>query len=148
MRKINLIDKWFKILALLLCILITPLVFCILFVVDKKSIWASAFMVFAWLFVMFGLFVAFYAKIIIHDDYIIFRVFWWLKPKKYKIEIRTIENIYIEDNVNISNVIHIITNNDDIKFTGYNSLKGHFHNLQQSKKIVSILNELCNNKLN
>lgn len=148
MKTISLTSIWSKILTSILCILITPLTFCILFVVEEKNIWASAFMVFAWLFVMFGLFVVFFAKIIIHHDYIIFRVFWWLKPKKYKIEIGTIKNIYLEDNVNISNVIHIITNNDEIKFTGYNSLKGHSNNLQQSKKIVSVLNELCNSKLN
>lgn len=147
MKKISLTSIWAKILASYLFFLSTPLAFCILFMVDKKNIWASAFMVFAWLFITFALFMIFYSKIIIKNDLVIFRVFWWFKPKKYKIEVKNIENVYLDDN-NISNVIHVITKDAEIKFTGYNSLKGRSNNLQQSKRIVAMLYELCNKKSN
>lgn len=143
MRKISLTSIWAKLLSILLWVFIVPITFCVLFLVDEKRFWASIFAIFCMVFATFALFMVFFIKIKIKQDVIIFRVFYGFKPKIHKTKINSIENIYLKDNI-----IYVITRDNQIKFTGYNSLKGHKNNINKSIEVVNILKEICNKNNN
>jgi hypothetical protein len=113
----------------------------VIFYSKFKNIGVDLFVTFLLVFFGYGTFVTNYARITIKQDRkIVFYVFHWFKPYKYVFSFDDIKELVLDSNMGDINVISLITKNETIKFTGYNSLN-HQKNRKKSKFIVESINE-------
>ena len=72
--KISLVGMGFKILSIFLTIWIGIITYSVLFLVDDKNIFSSLFVLLAFAFCIFSLYITFSYKIILYDNHMIVQV--------------------------------------------------------------------------
>lgn len=141
-NKYSLVSIGYKILSYCMMIFVIFLTAIVIFYSKCKNIGADLFIVFLIVFFGYATFVTNYARITIKmDRKIVFYVFHWFKPKKYVFSLDDIKELVLDSNIGDINVISLITKDETIKFTGYNSLRGIKNNLLKSKQIVECINK-------
>lgn len=141
-NKYSLVSISYKILSYWMMSFVMFLTITVIIHGGWKNIGADLFIAFLLVFVGYGTFEIHYARIIVKTNRkIVFYVFHWFKPKKYVFSLDDIKELVLDSNIGDINVISLITKDETIKFTGYNSLRGIKNNLLKSKQIVECINK-------
>ena len=140
-KKINLVsinNRIFMIMFQICCIGLSSILY---FTGQWKNVFWILFFLFLNLLSIFAVFVAFYARIkILSSNEIIFYVFLWFKPKKYRISFDDILEVNLGTKFVDTNVIYVITKDKIIKFTGF--IQGSGVTLKGIKKSEIIVKEI------
>lgn len=107
----------------------------LVFIADNTNIFWQVASLIVLVFLMFSLFLCFFNKIILEEQYLII----W-KFKKISIPYSSIKNIYTNDNI-LENIIYIETEQNTYKILGKSTVLGKKKNKKETKKIVAKLNE-------
>ncbi len=131
----------YKVLSLCLCVCLSAITYCVIFLVDELNIFAIIFSIFVLLFCLFGSYLIFNSKIKIKNGFLIHS-----NLKTTKIALKEIIEIYASDEISTLNLIIIITKNKTYKLNGVIRSTNVFKNSGKTKELVDKIKTIVSTK--